>query len=214
MNCWILCCGTPETPLPSRCTGAAFEAAWEALPRGGVRPCPDKPLKGSYPLVFASPGLRAAQTAAQLLPGAMVREEPLLAPIPRRACRDGDQERPLRFWTWRARRQARKGDPRQPESLAGSRARAEALIKRLDLAGEDCVLIAEESLLPLLLDSLRVRGYCFARSGFGAFRPWERILATQREAHCGGCAHNCFLSNPGCNIGRDKARRLKEGRRA
>ena len=59
----------------------------------------------------------------------------------------------------------------------------------------------------LLMDALRRRGCCFNRFYTGAVRPLERILATSRTAHCGGCGHNCMLSNPGCGVGRDKAHR-------
>lgn len=214
MNIWILCCGEPAAALPERCTGPQYEAALEALAVGGVRTNGEKPLKGTYRLVLAAPGERARQTAERLLPGTAPQEEPLLAPIPRRAFRASAGERPLWLWQLGARWQARTGSPRQPESLKASAARAETLVERLETAGEDCVLITDESLVPLLLDRLRVRGFCPARSGVGRFRPWERVLVTRRDTHCGGCAHNCFLSNPGCDIGRDKARRLNEGRRA
>ena len=214
MNIWILCCGEPAAALPTRCTGAQFEAALEALAAGGVRKSDEKTLKGKYRRVLAAPGERARQTAECLLPGTALQEEPLLAPIPHRAFRDSAGERPLWYWLQGARWQARTGSPRQPESLKASAERAEALVERLERAGEDCVLITDESMVPLLLDRLRVRGCCAARSGVGRFRPWERILVTRRDTHCGGCAHNCFLSNPGCDIGRDKARRLNEGRLA
>ena len=38
-------------------------------------------------------------------------------------------------------------------------------------------------------------------------QPLERFLVSRREEHCGGCQHNCFLSNPGCGVGREKAMR-------
>ena len=37
-------------------------------------------------------------------------------------------------------------------------------------------------------------------------------VISEKEAHCGGCGHNCFLSNPGCGVGREKAlRRSRRG---
>ena len=72
---------------------------------------------------------------------------------------------------------------------------------QFDTMMADCILTAE------LLDRARPRGYTMARTGIFAFRPWERILLTKRSAHCGGCRHNCRLSNPGCGVGRDKAAR-------
>ena len=58
----------------------------------------------------------------------------------------------------------------------------------------------------------RVRGYCVQRTGMGRIRPFEQMLLSRRGEHCGGCGHNCLLSNPGCSIGRDKAARQKERR--
>ena len=68
----------------------------------------------------------------------------------------------------------------------------------------------EESLrqfLPELLDRLRIRNYVIQRGGLLKFQPLEKIVVSRRNEHCGGCQHNCFLSNPGCGVGRDKAMR-------
>ncbi|MBO5555722.1 MAG: hypothetical protein J5927_00915, partial [Oscillospiraceae bacterium] len=86
-------------------------------------------------------------------------------------------------------------------------ARAEALIQKLESAGQDCVLVTHPAFLALLLDRLRIHGYCSQRSGIGRLKPLERILCSKRDIHCGGCGHNCLLANPGCAIGKDKARR-------
>ena len=68
----------------------------------------------------------------------------------------------------------------------------------------DCVLTEA------LLDRARVHCYTQARSGIFRYRPWERILVTRRNLHCGGCSHNCLLTNPGCGVGRDKAQRARD----
>ena len=71
-------------------------------------------------------------------------------------------------------------------------------------------MVSHPGFIALLLDRLRVRGYCVARTGLGRVQPLERLLLTRRDMHCGGCAHNCLLSNPGCGIGRDKAARKSD----
>ena len=68
-------------------------------------------------------------------------------------------------------------------------------------------MVSHPGFIALLLDRLRVRGYCVARTGLGRVQPLERLLLTRRDMHCGGCGHNCLLTNPGCGIGRDKAAR-------
>ena len=149
-----------------------------------------------------------------MIPDGEIVPEPLLAPMPRRACTDAAGERPRWFWELMARLQARRGDPRQPESRKASAARADALIERLEAEAKDCVLILDGDFLTLLLDRFRLRGYSSQRSGLGPWQPFERILVSPRALHCGGCGHNCLLANPGCDIGRDKAKRLGAGGKA
>ena len=83
--------------------------------------------------------------------------------------------------------------------------RAEALLDQLAKSDDDAILVSHPGFIALLLDRLRLRGYCVARTGLGRVQPLERLLLTRRDMHCGGCAHNCFLDNPGCGVGRDKA---------
>ena len=149
-----------------------------------------------------------------MIPDTAFQVEPLLAAIPRRAYTDGRGEHAHWFWAWMAQRQAHAGDPRQPESRGITVKRAEELIGSLEEVGKDAILVAEESFLPVLLDRFRLHGCAIQRSGIFRYKPFERILISRRDEHCGGCGHNCLLSNPGCDIGRDKARRLKESRKA
>ena len=96
------------------------------------------------------------------------------------------------------------------ESGKASRRKADELIGRLEKRGEDCILVSHPRRIAALCDALRVRGYCVQRTGLGGIKPFEQLLLSRRDEHCGGCAHNCLLSNPGCSIGRDKARRAKK----
>ena len=106
----------------------------------------------------------------------------------------------------------KQADPRQPESLQQVRARADALILKLAQDGGDCILITGPLFLTELLDRFRVQNYVCQRSGIFRVRPLEKFVISEKEAHCGGCGHNCFLSNPGCGVGREKA--LRRSRRA
>lgn len=214
MKVWILVCGAAETPLPKRCTGTAFEQAQAAEAESAIMPYTGRTMKAAGRAVYVAPGRRARETAEQVIPGAELTVEPLLAPIPYRAWQDAAGEKPLRLWQWMARRQARAGNPRQPESREASIARAEELIGKLEKEERDCLLVLDGDFLTLLLDRLRLHGCSSQRSGLGRWQPYELILASKREMHCGGCSHNCLLSNPGCGIGRDKAKRLAEGYKA
>ena len=213
MKIWIVVCGEAAGPLPKRCTGAAYEAALTAAEESPIEPYAGRTMKAAGRPVYIAPGRRARETAEQMIPDGEPVVEPLLAPIPRRAWKDTDTEYPFRVWERGARQQARRGDPRQPESRTASIGRAEALIARLEAEGKDAVLILDGDFLTLLLDRFRLHGCASQRSGFGRWKPFERILVSKRDEHCGACNHNCLLANPGCDIGRDKARRAAERRK-
>ncbi len=212
MNIWIVVCGRAAVPPPKRCTGAAYEQALAAEAESPAEPCMGWTMKAAGRAVYAAPGRRARETVEQMLPDALFREEVLLAPIPRRAWKDTEAEHPFRLWQAMAALQARRGDPRQPESRQASIERAERLIARLEKEGRDSILVLDGDFLTLLLDRFRLHGCAVQRSGLGRWQPFERILVSRREDHCGACNHNCLLANPGCNIGRDKARLLGESR--
>ena len=179
--------------------GEAYRAARRDALSAAVLPEGEKPLNTEGRAVCISSAPAARLHAAALCPGAapILRTE-LDEPLPAPAVLPGAAlPLPVRAFLDRPRGAARRE----------AAAQAEALIASLEREGRDCVLFSHPARIPLLLDRLRVRGYCFSRSGLGAVRPGERILATRREAHCGGCAHNCVLTNPGCGVGRDRAAR-------
>ncbi len=213
MKIWIVVCGKAVHALPKRCTGTAWEEALAAEAESPIEPYTGRIMKASGRTVYAAPGRRARETAEQTIPDGALRTETLLAPIPRRAWKDTEAEYPPWLWRAMARRQARSGGDRQPESRRAGIERAEALIAKLEREGRDCVLVLDGDFLTLLLDRFRLRGCAVQRSGLGRWQPFERILVSRREDHCGACNHNCLLANPGCSIGRDKARLLAEGRK-
>lgn len=93
------------------------------------------------------------------------------------------------------------------ESARQVRHRARSFAEELLQRNEACVVAAEDSFLELFLRALRRKGFVVRRSSIGFVRPGEKIFLSQRQDHCGGCSHNCLLQNPGCGVGRDKARR-------
>ena len=205
MKIWIICTGEKTGLWPSRCSAAEYDTlsrkAQEEIP--GPREEKKLPWKER---IFIAPTPAARETARLLLDGGTVIEEELLAPVIPRAGADKGQ-RPVWLWRETARLQRSIGNPRQPESRKQISARAEQLMARLTAEEKDCVLVADCVLTEELLDRARVRGYTLARTGIFRYQPWERVLLTKRDVHCGGCAHNCLLSNPGCGVGRDKAAR-------
>ena len=207
MRMWIICTGGAEPRRSLCCDAAGFDALCREEAGRGVEPPRDKPIRAEGFLVYTAPGRAAEETARLVCPGAEAREEPLLTGVPCRSWRDTRLRLPLWLWRLMARWQRLRGSPRQDESRQQTRARAEALLDRLEAAGRDCVLVTPPSFAAVLIDRLRLRGCVATRSGLLRLRPLERILVTRRDAHCGGCRHNCLLSDPGCGVGRDKAAR-------
>ena len=209
MKIWIICTGEKEGLRPKRCSAKDFDALALRAAREDPGPREEKKLPWEGKQVLTAPCPAAEKTAALLIDGGEVRTEPLLAPVTERAARESGTA-PLWLWREAARIQRSAGNSRQPESRKEIAARAEQLMARLEGEEKDCVLIADCILTEELLDRARVRGYTRARTGIFRYQPWERVLLTKRNVHCGGCAHNCLLSNPGCGIGRDKAARKSD----
>lgn len=193
MMLWILIAG--QAPLPARCGAADFKAAAAQCP-DTFAPPPEgyRPIKLGKRRLLVSPRGAAVQTAALLWPDAAAETEPLLDELPLRPVWSTSAALPA--WLWRL---LSKKEP--------AAARADALLDRLEESGRDCVLVTHPLFAAALMDRARLRGCVSQRNGLGAVRPWEHILVSRRTDHCGGCDHNCLLSNPGCNIGRDKAAR-------
>ena len=206
LKIWIVCTGEREGVWPKSCGAAEFEQAAALAASSEPEDRGEKKISGAGRLVLTAPCPAARKTAELCVDGGELREEPLLAPVEERAFREGGRA-PLWLWREMARLQRNLGSPRQPESRKQIDARAEALLCRLEEDEKDCVLVADSLLAERLLDRARIHGYALARTGIFRYRPWERVLVTRRDMHCGGCGHNCLLTNPGCGIGRDKAAR-------
>lgn len=209
MRLLLICRGASAEAAPRAADSAGFDELCRKETEGEIAPAAGKPPALLGRPVYAAPGLSARQTAEQLFPGAEIRIEPLLEEIPCRSYKDTSRRLPLWFWRFMAWLQRLLGLARQGETRRETAARADALLDRLAAEGGEAILIVPPRLLPVLLDRLRRRNCCAQRSGVLRYRPFERILVSEREEHCGGCQHNCLLSDPGCGVGRDKAARRK-----
>ena len=131
----------------------------------------------------------------------------LLNEVPKRSFKDTESKSSKAIWTAKARIQWYMNNHRQPEVKSDTKARAEQLVSILEAEGKDCVLVSHEFFLYTLKGVLEKRGFVIERSSTGRIKNWERIRASKRDMHCGVCGHNCLLTNPGCNVGRDAAAR-------
>jgi len=205
MSTLIICAGRTLTPPPGSYDSAAFDAA---IKEAAGQPCPPYEGRKFNPegkRVLIGEGMPAQDTAEKLLLPCQWTVEPLLNEIPVRSFADTEREFSQRQWLKKAAAQRKQADPRQRESAADVQARADRLIQKI--TGEDHILITYPEFLSVLLDRLRVHGFVVQRTGFMGIKPLERFLVSEKEAHCGGCQHNCFLRDPGCGVGRDKAAR-------
>lgn len=209
MKIWIVCTGEKEGLWPARCDGERFAALCRLAQEEEPEKREEKKLPWEGGSVLIAPTPAAKRTADLCIEGGCVAEEELLAPVLSLPWTDRG-EHPLWLWREMAALQRKLGSKRQPESRREISARAEALIARLEQEGKDCVLVADCLLTVELLDRARLRNYTRARTGIFGYRPWERVLLTKRDTHCGGCGHNCSLSSPGCGVGKDKAARQKK----
>lgn len=197
MRIWIICSGEAEAARPSRCTAGEYAALRKAALDGEIAAEGVRRVAANGRAVFCSPRRAALATAGAAIEDAEAAVEPLLDELlPQQSAQTGTKP----FWMHGLVVSALRAEGRR---------RADALIEKLEERGSDCILISHPAMIEALMDALRVRGYCAQRTGLGRVRPFEQMLLSRRDEHCGGCQHNCLLSNPGCNIGRDKAARLK-----
>ena len=205
MRLWIICSGEAAIEKPRRGTLGDYKACCERALDGGAVLAQKRLVRANGREVYCSPRLCARETAEALIPDAEISVEPLLDECALPAKRS---ERVLPFWLWSFIVWLRR---LFGEGKKTARREADELIDLLEKRGGDCILLSHPARITALMDALRARGYCAQRTGFGRVRPGEQMLLSRRDEHCGGCAHNCLLSNPGCNIGRDKAKRQKAG---
>ena len=132
----------------------------------------------------------------------------LLDDVPLRAWKETDRTYPAGRWRLMARAQWRFGGGRQAETRRDTLARAGELIDRLEAEGRDCIVISRGLTMEALKTALRRRGYTVDGGGLVP-RPLDRLRAAKQTERGGGCKHNCPLSNPKCDVGRNKARAMR-----
>ena len=158
--------------------------------------------------IYISGLQRTFDTANQVFEGdfGFIKTE-LLNEVPKRSYKDSKAKLPRFWWTFRSRMQWYLNSSRQPEVRKQTVARAKELVDMIEKEGKDCILISHEFFLYTLKGELEKRGYLIERGSTFRIKNWERIRASKRDMHCGVCSHNCLLTNPGCDVGRDAASR-------
>ena len=151
---------------------------------------------------------RACRETAELLFdfGDPPEATPLLDDVPVRAFRDSGRPLPLGLWKTMAEAQWRFGSSRQPETKRATELRVGRLADRIESEERDCIVICRGLTMTALRSVLRRRGFLIEGGGLVP-GPLDRVRATKRSLHCGGCRHNCLLSEAKCDIGKEKARR-------
>ena len=80
--------------------------------------------------------------------------------------------------------------------------RSGQFLDMLEEKGRDSIVICGRQAMQALMHRLRAKGYLL--EGGVLPRPLERVRATKRSLHCGGCAHNCLLSEAKCQKGQNR----------
>ena len=194
----------------TNCNSADYDALCRAMPDCDIETVKSEPISSNNRPVYVSSGKGALQTAKLLFTDAAIVEETLLGEVPQRAYKDTEKKLPLWYWQFMASLQRFTGNNRQPETMSQAKVRANKLVDLLESHNQDCVLISHPIFIRVLLDCLSAHGYRITRTNFFRIAPLERILITKPDMHCGGCGHNCLLSNPGCGVGRDAAKRRRQ----
>ena len=205
MSTLVICVGKTMTPAAGSYDSAGFDAAVREIMNSACPPYDGRKYNPEGKTVLIGEGLPALDTAEKVLLPCEWSVEPLLNEIPLRSFTDTERSYSDRQWIRKAAAQRKKAEPRQSESCAAAQERADKLIKKI--SGRDYILITYPEFMSVLQKRLRVNDYVVQRSGFMGIKPLELFVVSQKEGHCGGCQHNCFLSNPGCGVGRDRAAR-------
>lgn len=191
----------------------------EAQRRYDISPLNDfggKVAKAEGYKVYISDLSRTYDTALQIFGGEEglakcieLVKTPLLNEVPKRSYKDTKSKHAKGWWTMRSRIQWFFNSSRQPETKKDTKIRAKKAADLIEQGNADAVVISHEFFLYSLKGEFEKRGYVIERSEMFRIKNWERIRASKRDMHCGGCSHNCLLTSPGCDVGRDAAK-MKE----
>lgn len=205
MRIILIECAEVNVHIDRRCDSEGFSLACEKVRHADIVPISMTRHDASEYKLYTGTSPAAIETAEALFSSDRPAEcTPLLDDVPIVPFTETKKQYPLWFWHAMGRLQWRMGSRRQPKTRAAVKRRAGNMIDLIERDGADCVLITRGLYLRILRDTLYRRGYCI-QGGF-RIKPLDRIRATKQTLHCGGCIHNCMLSNPGCGIGMLKAK--------
>lgn len=207
MKVLIICSGKADMAWKKRYNSVDFNEALRLAQDYDIESVKCEQISSNTRPVYVSSAKGALQTVEQIFTDAAIVKEELLDEVSLRSYKDTEKELPLRFWQLTASLQRSLGSSRQPESKSQARARAKRLLDLLESRNQDCILVSHPIFINILLSQFRKRGYHINRRNYFRIVPLERIVITKWDMHCGGCGHNCLLTNPGCGVGRDAARR-------
>ena len=207
MKILIICSGKPNMICKKRYHSAGFDEACRLAAECDIEKAEKERISSNGRPVYVSSGNSTVQTANLIFSDANIIKEPLLDEVPLRSYKDTEKELPLWYWQFMSSLQRFLGNNRQPETKAQVKARAKSLLNLLESRNQDCILISHPVFIKVLLSQFSARGYCITGRSFLRIAPLQRIVITKWDMHCGGCGHNCLLSNPGCGVGRDAAKR-------
>ena len=191
------------------CDAAAFASAAAAETNCGIAAEAVRKSDASAYRIYTGTGRVGAETASLLFePTGEVTRTPLLNDVALRPFCDTKRALPLTLWRTMGRVQWALGSARQAESRRETLRRAGEFLDALEREDRDCVVICGGLILAALKSVLRHRGYCL-EGGDLVPRPLERIRATKQLLHCGGCAHNCLLTEPKCQTGANRAKGIR-----
>lgn len=210
MKVLIISCGKADMIWKKHYNSTDYEEVCRRSLDCNIEEVKGEQISSSGRPVYVASGQSAMQTAEQFFTDAKIIIEPLLDEVPQRSYKDTDKTLPLWRWRLMASWQRFLGNSRQPETKAQAKARAKKLLDLLESKKQDYILISHPVFIKVLLSQFSSRGYCITGRSFFRIAPLERIVITKWDMHCGGCGHNCLLSNPGCGVGRDAAKRLNK----
>ena len=188
---------------------AGFEEAMERELACGAAAVTARRGDASAYKVWVSTARAARETAEQLFDMAAPPEAtPLLDDVPLRAFRETGEKHSLRLWKARGIAQWYAGGGRQAESRKETMKRAGEFADLLEKEDRDCIVITRGLAMRALTAVLRRRGYV-VEGGRLIHAPLDRLRAARQILHCGGCNHNCLLTSPRCDVGRNKAKERK-----
>ena len=207
----IIVCSLPgdfDVKQPcGRADFAAMQGAYRQAKRRSCTPGPGASAKYTY---YCSPLPAARQTLSQEFGDVAVDDqyscyldEPLL-PLPE-GLKDAA---PFDRWLKEAQNAFRKS-----KAFSEEYAQTETFLNELEHCGKDCVLLSHPERIRLFLSLLRRRGYLIEKPRLFGFQSLDRIRASKKSLHCGGCQHNCLLSEAKCPMGQDKERMQKNKHR-